>query len=122
MNLKVNFISKLTKTNSVNNIVFVKDNKFKNKFLNPIIKSVTDNELFKDDLFVQKEFNNSNYIFVNFKNMSTSSDCENIGSKLYDYLKKNKLENSCILFARIVDPETIDYLKLILELDLKYYF
>jgi leucyl aminopeptidase len=96
MNIKVNFISKLTKTNSVNNIVFVKDNKFKNKILNPIIKSVTNNELFKYDLFVQKEFNNSNYIFVNFKNMSTSSDCENIGSKLYDYLKKNKLENSCI--------------------------
>ncbi len=96
MNIKVNFISKLTKTNSVNNIVFVKDNKFKNKILNPIIKSVTNNELFKHDLFVQKEFNNSNYIFVNFKNMSTSSDCENIGSKLYDYLKKNKLENSCI--------------------------
>jgi len=96
MNIKVNFISKLTKTNSVNNIVFVKDNKFKNKILNPIIKSVTNNELFKDDLFVQKEFNNSNYIFVNFKNTTTSSDCENIGSKLYDYLKKNKLENSCI--------------------------
>ena len=96
MNIKVNFISKLTKTNSVNNIVFVKDNKFKNKILNPIIKSVKNNELFKYDLFVQKEFNNSNYIFVNFKNMSTSSDCENIGSKLYDYLKKNKLENSCI--------------------------
>ena len=96
MNIKVNFISKLTKTNSVNNIVFVKDNKFKNKILNPIIKSVTNNELFKYDLFVQKEFNNSNYIFVNFKNMSNPSDCENIGSKLYDYLKKNKLENSCI--------------------------
>ena len=96
MNIKVNFISKLTKTNSVNNIVFVKDNKFKNKILNPIIKSVINNELFKDDLFVQKEFNNSNYIFVNFKNMSNPSDCENIGSKLYDYLKKNKLENSCI--------------------------
>ena len=96
MNIKVNFISKLTKTNSVNNIVFVKDKKFKNKILNPIIKSVINNELFKDDLFVQKEFNNSNYIFVNFKNMSTPSDCENIGSKLYDYLKKNKLENSCI--------------------------
>ena len=96
MNIKVNFISKLTKTNSVNNIVFVKDSKFKNKILNPIIKSVTNNSLFKDDLFVQKEFNNSNYIFVNFKNMSTSSDCENIGSKLYDYLKKNKLNNSCI--------------------------
>ena len=56
MNIKVNFISKLTKTNSVNNIVFVKDKKFKNKILNPIIKSVINNELFKDDLFVQKDF------------------------------------------------------------------
>ena len=96
MNIKVNFISNLTKTNSVNNIVFVKDNKFKNKILNSIIKSVTDNELFKDDLFVQKEFKNSNYIFINFKNISNSSDCEKIGSKLYDYLKKNKIEKSYI--------------------------
>ena len=96
MNIKVNFISNLTKTNSVNNIVFVKDNKFKNKILNPIIKSVTDNELFKDDFFVQKEFKNSNYLFVNIKNMSTPSDYEKIGSKLYDYLKKNKIESSCI--------------------------
>ena len=96
MNIKVNFISNLTKTNSANNIVFVKDNKFKNKILNPIIKSVTNNELFKDELFIQKEFKNSNYIFVNFINMSTPSDCEKIGSKLYDYLKKNKIENSYI--------------------------
>ena len=96
MNIKVNFIRKLPKAKTVNEIVFVKEKKIKNSVINPIIKSVLDNELFKDDLFVQKEFNNSNYIFVNFKNMSTSSDCENIGSKLYDYLKKNKLENSCI--------------------------
>ena len=51
MNIKVNFISKLAKTNTSNNIVFVKDNKIKNKFLNTIIKSVLDNQLFKDDKF-----------------------------------------------------------------------
>ncbi len=96
MNIKVNFISNLTKTKKINNIVFVKDNKIKNKFLNSIIKSVTDNELFKDNFFVQKEFKKSNYIFVNCKKISTSSDYENIGSKLYDYLKKNKVENSYI--------------------------
>ena len=34
MNLKVNFTSKLTKSNTANSIVFVKDNKIKNKNLN----------------------------------------------------------------------------------------
>ena len=90
MNIKVNFISDLTKTKKINNIVFFKNNNIKNKFLNSIIKSVTDNELFKDNFFVQKEFKKSNYIFVNCKKVSTSSDYENIGSKLYDYLKKTK--------------------------------
>ncbi len=101
MNLKVNFISNLTISKTINNIVLVKDSKVKNNFLNPIIKSVTDNELFKDNLFVQKEFKNSNYIFVNCKKISTSSDCENIGSKLYDYLKKNKIDISCIDTSKI---------------------
>mgnify|MGYP001289833874 CR=1 FL=1 len=103
MNIKVKFISKLTKTNISNNIVFVKDNKIKNKVLNSNIKSILDNQLFKDDLFAQKEFKNTNYIFVNCKELSTSSDCENIGSKLFDYLKKNKIENSYI------DANQIDF-------------
>ena len=68
MNLKVNFISKLSKSSAANSIVFVKDNKIKNKILNPIIKSVLGNQLFKDDLFTQKEFKSLNYIFVNCKN------------------------------------------------------
>ncbi len=100
MSLKVNFISKLTKSNTANSIVFVKDNKIKNKNLNPIIKAVLDNQLFKDDLFAQKEFKNLNYIFVNCKKMSNSSDYENIGSKLFDYLKKNKIDISYIEFDK----------------------
>ena len=44
MNIKVNFISKLSKTNTSNNIVFVKDNKIKNKVLNTIIKSILENQ------------------------------------------------------------------------------
>ena len=44
MNLKVNFTSKLTKSNTANSIVFVKDNKIKNKFLNPITKSILNNQ------------------------------------------------------------------------------
>ena len=101
MNIKVNFISKLAKTNTSNNIVFVKDNKIKNKFLNTIIKPVLNNQLFKDDKFAQKEFKNTNYIFVNCTNISTSSDFENIGSKLFDYLKKNKIYNSYIDVSKI---------------------
>ena len=101
MNLKVNFTSKLSKSSAANSIVFVKDNKIKNKILNPIIKSVLGNQLFKDDLFTQKEFKSLNYIFVNCKKMSSSSDYENIGSKLFDYLKKNKIEISYIDLNRI---------------------
>ena len=36
------------------------------------------------------------YIFVNCIKLSTSSDYENIGSKLFDYLKTNKIENALI--------------------------
>ena len=90
MNIKVNFTGKLTKAKTVNGIVFVKANKVKNKVLNPILKSVLDNQLFKDELFIQKEYMNTNYIFVNCKNLNFSSDYENIGSKLFDYLKKIK--------------------------------
>ena len=93
MNIKVNFTSKSTEANAANCIVFVKDNKIKNKILTPIIKSVIDNQLFIDDLFTQKEFKKINYIFVNCKKTITSFDYENIGSKLFDYLKKNKIEN-----------------------------
>jgi len=96
MNIKVNFTSKLTKANAENCIVLVKDNKIKNRILNPIVKSILDNQLFKDDLFTQKEFKKINYIFVNCKKILISSDFENIGSKLFDYLKKNKIENSYI--------------------------
>ena len=94
MNIKVNFIRKLSKANIVNGIVFVKAKKIKNSNLNSILKSVLDNELFQDQLFIQREYKNTNYIFVNCKNLNISTDYENIGSKLFDYLKKNKIENS----------------------------
>ena len=96
MNIKVNFIRKLSKARMINGIVFVKEKKIKNGILNLILKSVLDNELFKDQLFIQREYKNTNYIFVNCKSLKTSSDYENIGSKLFDYLKINKIENSYI--------------------------
>jgi len=101
MNIKVNFTSKLSKAKIVNEIVFVKGKKIKNNILNVILKSVLDNQLFQDQLFIQKEHKNKDYIFINCKKLSMSSDYENIGSKLFDYLKKNKIENSYIDIGKI---------------------
>ena len=101
MNIKVNFTSKLSKAKTTNEIIFVKGKKIKNSFLNPILKSILDNELFLDQLFVQREYKNTNYIFVNCKKLTMSTDYENIGSKLFDYLKKNKIENSFIDISKI---------------------
>ncbi len=108
MNLKVNFTANLSKSKTSNELVFVKNKKNKNNILNPILKSILDNQLFQDQLFVQKEYKNLNYIFVNCKQLAMSSDYENIGSKLFDYLKKNKVENSYIDTNKI----DIDYLQL----------
>ena len=96
MNLKVKFTSKLIKAKALNEIVFVKNKNIKSKDIKTHIKSLKDNSLFQEQLFIQKEFNNKNYIFVNCKKLSLSSDYENIGSKLFDYLKNNKLEYSYI--------------------------
>ena len=101
MNIKVNFIRKLTKAKSLNEIVFVKGKKIKNNNLNTILKSVLENELFIDQLFIQKEYNNKNYIFINCNKLKISSDYENIGSKLFDYLKNNKIENTFIDISKI---------------------
>ncbi len=108
MNLKVNFTANLSKAKSLNELVFVKNKKTKNNILNPILKSILDNQLFKDQLIVQKEYKNLNYIFVNCKKLAISTDYENIGSKLFDYLKKNKIEISYIDTNKI----DIDYLQL----------
>jgi leucyl aminopeptidase len=101
MNIKVNFTSKLSKAKTVNEVVFIKGKKIKNSIINPILKSILDNELFLDQSFIQKEYKNINYIFVNCKKLTMSTDYENIGSKLFDYLKKNKIENSFIDISKI---------------------
>ena len=101
MSIKVNFTTKLSKAKITNEIVFVKGKKINNNILNPILKSVLDNQLFQDQLIIQKEYKNNNYIFINCKKLSMSTDYENIGSKLFDYLKKNKIENSHIDISKI---------------------
>ena len=96
MKLKVNFVSKISKVAKANELVFVKNKNIKNKSLKPISKLILDNQLFKEQLFLQKEYKGRDYIFINCSNSSLSSDYENIGSKLFDYLKNNKIENSFI--------------------------
>ena len=93
MKIKVNFASKTPKSAMANEIVFVKNKNIKNNNLKPILKTIFDNKLFKDQLFVQKEHGNKNYIFVNCSKTLLSNDYENIGSKLFEFLKNNKLEN-----------------------------
>ena len=84
MNIKVNFTVKLSKGKAVNEIIFIKGNKVKNNLLNPIVKLVLNNQLFQDQLFIQKVYKNLNYIFVNCQKLSKSSDYETIGSKLFE--------------------------------------
>ena len=101
MKLKVKFTGKLTKAKTVNELVFVKGKKIKNVNANQSLKSVLDNKLFQEQLFIQKEYKGKNYIFINCTKLSLSSDFESIGSKLFDYLEKNKIENSYINFNTI---------------------
>ena len=96
MKLKVNFVSKISKTNTINELVFVKNKNIRQNNLKSILKVVLENELFIEKKFMQKEYNSKNYIFINCNQLSLSSDYENLGSKLFDYLKNNKLENSFI--------------------------
>jgi len=87
MKLKVNFVRKISKAAMINEIVFVKNKSNKN---------IVENELFKEQLIIQKEQNSNNKIFVNCIKTSLSKDYEKIGSKLFDYLKSNKKEKSYI--------------------------
>ena len=87
MKLKVNFVRKISKAAMINEIVFIK---------NKTNKSIVDNELFKEQLFIQKEQNGKNKIFVNCIKATLSKDYEKMGSKLFDYLKNNKKQKSFI--------------------------
>ena len=53
MKLKVNFVRKISKAATINEIVFIKN---KNN------KKIADNELFKEQLIIQKEQTQKNHI------------------------------------------------------------
>ena len=120
MKLKVNFATKLSKAKTENEIIFVKNQNLKNKNLKPILKFVLESKLFQEELFIQKEYNKRNYIFINCRKLTLSSDYENIGSKLFDYLNNSKIENSYIDIGK-VDINNIQLEKILHGVKLKSY-
>ena len=120
MKLKVNFVTKLSKAKTENEIIFVKNQNLKNKNLKPILKFVLESKLFQQELFIQKEYNKRNYIFINCRKLTLSSDYENIGSKLFDYLNNSKIENSYIDIGK-VDINNIQLEKILHGVKLKSY-
>jgi leucyl aminopeptidase len=96
MNLNLKFVPKIPSNSKDNEVIFLKDKNIKNKILKPLNKYVFANKLFSEDNFLTKNLNNKTYIFVNCAKSNTGLDYEKLGSKLYLYLKKNKIENSFI--------------------------
>ncbi len=94
MKLKLNFVSKTPKEANKYELIFVNNKNFKHKIFNQ--KDIIDSELFKERDIIQKNNNLSNYIFINCINKKKSVDNENLGSKLFDFLSNNKIENSFV--------------------------
>ena len=96
MNLNIKFVKKIPKQAKENQIILLKDQNPKNKIVKSFNKSVFSNRLFLENSFLSKNLNNKTYLFVNCEKSKTSLDYEKLGSKLYLYLKNNKIENSFI--------------------------
>ena len=96
MNLNLKFISKIPKDIKDNEIIFLKDKSIKSKYLQPLNKSLYSSKLFLEQNFLKKDYKNISYIFVNCSKSNLSLDYEKKGSKLYEFLRENKIENSFI--------------------------
>ncbi len=92
MKLKLNFVSKTPKLSMKNELIFISNKNFKHKTLDQ--KEILDNELFKENKIIQRNQHNNNYILINCIDQKKISDYENIGSKLFDFLSNNKIENT----------------------------
>ena len=96
MKLNLNFVNKVPKIAKDNEIVLLTQKFSKSKEIKQLTKSVFSNKLFTEKNFLVKEYNNKNYIFVNCTKSKVSLDFEKLGSKLFNFLKKNKIEESFI--------------------------
>ena len=97
MKLNLKFVSKIPKSNQETEIIFLNQKNIKNNQLKPLEKSVFSSKLFTEQNFVKKDYKLKSYIFVNCLNIKISLDFEKLGSKLYEFLKTNKVENSIII-------------------------
>ena len=96
MKLILKFAPKLPNQTTDNEIIFLKQKNFQNNNLKHIGNSVFSSKLFNQQNFLKKDYNNKSYLFVNCTKSKLSLDFEKIGSKLYEFLKNNKIENSII--------------------------
>ncbi len=92
MKLKLNLVSKTPKLAVKNELIFINNKNFKHKTLD--LKEIIDNELFKEEKIILRNQDKYNYILINCIEQNKSSDFENIGSKLFNFLSNNKIENS----------------------------
>ena len=92
MKLKLNFVSKNPKLAVKSELIFINNKNFKHKTFDQ--REIIDNELFKEKKIIQRNQDKISYIFINCIEQKQSSDFENIGSKLFDFLSNNKIENT----------------------------
>ena len=96
MKLKLNYINKRNKLDKENHLIFV-NSKIIRKFDKKIdLKIVLEDDLFKEKKFLQKNFDNKNYVFINCIDCKKILDFEKIGSSLFEFLSNNKVFKSVI--------------------------
>ncbi len=96
MKLNLRFVIKTPKQALDNEIIFVKDKRIRNKILKPLNNHIFSNKLFLEENFLAKNINKKTFILINCSKSKTSLDYEKLGSRLYLYLKNNKIEDSYI--------------------------
>ena len=97
MKLNLKFVTKMPKQAKDNEVIFLKQKKLKSNYLKLLGNSVFSSKLFNEQNFLKKDYNNKSYVFVNCTKSKISLDFEKLGSKLYVFLKDNKIENSIIV-------------------------
>ena len=91
MKLKINFVTKKPKLSFKNELIFIKNKSFKIENFN--ITEVLKNEIFKEKKILQVNNNFTKFILVNCIDINKTSDFENLGSKLFSFLRENKIRN-----------------------------
>ena len=97
MKLNLKFLNKTPNLSKDTEIIFLKQKNLKGNKLKKIGKSVFSSKLFNEQKFLLKDYDNRSYVFANCIDLKFTLDFEKLGSKLYVFLKNNKIENSNII-------------------------